>query len=132
MFRTESRATHFYREPTKAPVKVSNVGLLANFIEGSIELPFNMNLPGVPIRCGTAGCVGGFSGALWPSDGFIPPDTRLAQNTGLDHNVANQVCYCPKTEDGERLDYCQITRSMAVATLRRLDATGEVWFDTSE
>ena len=132
MFRTESRATHFYREPTKAPVKVSNIGLLANFIEGHIELPFDMDRTTSPTTCGTAGCIGAFSGALWPSDYHLDPELRLAQNTGLDSDVAFQVCWRPKTEEGNRLKYCQITRSMAVATLRRLDATGEVWFDTSE
>lgn len=109
---------------------VANINALADFIESHTELGFDMAKPTVPHSCGTNGCIGGFSAALWPEivkphDGPVPSwnDDKLAEKLGISREDHDELCYgCGP------LLYEEITRPVAVAALRRLAETGVIHF----
>ena len=131
--------------PTSIEVKEkkSNIALLADFIESHIEFGFNMSNSDNP-RCGTSACIGGFGLALWSKKttpmgiSMEPIRPIIGDKLGLNYGEVTDLCFHPvaKTShlvpDMHIISYESITRSMAVAALRRLDKTGEIYFDTSE
>lgn len=130
--------------PQPAPILNSaNILQLAQFIASHRELPFDMAEATAPTRCGTAGCIGGFAAALWPSqcaddDGYFDNDAT-ARQLGLDTRQAQHLFYlgrfddrCTFADTGEQAMFDDITRAGACQTLRRLADTGQVTWHVAE
>lgn len=125
-----------------------NILALADFIERA-EYEFDMSIPRAKPACGSAGCIGGHAAVLWPDlrvdDSNLEEDATLSNENNLLNFTWNQpllqaclditqyehkiLCFHTFNRDGERVPYENITREVAVATLRRLAKTGEIYFD---
>lgn len=119
---------------------------LADYIEKA-KYQFNMSESSAYPTCGTAGCIAGHSAVFRPTSGdlqFLEHDDaghimhahmhmeRFASFYGLAFKTAEALCLEPKTVDGTELSYSCVSRSMAVAAIRRLAKTGRVYFDVTE
>jgi hypothetical protein len=117
-----------------------NAAILAAFMETHPELPFDMALSNNP-QCGTAGCIGGFAAALWPEvqadSGTRFDRGKVSEKLGLSEQAGDTLLYPgegtyinprPQFDDLTlmQINYDDITRKGAIATLRRLALTGEV------
>lgn len=105
---------------------------LADFI-ASEKWGFDMRTGFVRPACGSAGCIGGHAAALWPEiardqeyhNGESYFDfTKLQQKLDIDYDTGFKLCYA--SPGGPALH--EVTRAMAVSTLRHLGETGEVDF----
>lgn len=98
---------------------------LADFMESS-PLSFDMSRWGTPSKCGSAGCIGGFGRVLFY---MFDKDLRdIGQHMELTSEQTEALMFDPVSSRDGPLFYREVTRTRAVATLRRLAATGEVDF----
>ena len=81
--------------------------------------------------CGSAGCVIGHARLFWHADQVARGEnplmtTEIGVRLGLTREQNHQLLFCAK-HGGPA--YGDVTKEMAVATLRHLTRTGEVRFD---
>lgn len=116
-----------------------NVLQLAEFVERG-DYIFNMDEPTATPSCGTAGCIGGHAAVLWadvakPAYGDVTEITfhevALAEKLGLDDGQLERLCFEPEDECERSVPYESVTREVAVATLKRLAETGELYFEVA-
>lgn len=109
-------------------VNSSNILTLADFIESRQDLGFNMNEAYTP-TCGSPGCIGGFSAALWPPAEFRSAGwdhKTLCAKLGITSAQHGRLCYPVLNEDSHGYTMKTCTRETAVAVLRKLATTGKV------
>jgi len=126
-----------YEETKLLPtVNVAAINELADFIE-SEEWGFDMTTASV---CYTAGCVGGSAAKIWVDVSmdvtlllmFGFSTIKLALRLGMPEEDAFKLCYQPESKDGMLIDLFDVNRNMAVAMLRRLGKTGDVFYSLEE
>jgi len=107
--------------------------LLADFIAAG-KYEFDMVQAFADIKCGTAGCIGGHATVLWPDTESLRHwnKKKLAAKLGISETIFENMCLWAVDGDGVCIDLWDVTRSMAVAMLRRLAFTDEMYFDRSE
>ena len=109
---------------------------LADFIEKA-DYGFNMSSPEADPECGTAGCIAGHAAVLWPSvrehhfglPGFSWDGDKLTPFLGISDDQHEDLFFGPAA-DGILLG--DITRSMAVAAVRRFADTGKIEFKLTD
>ena len=110
---------------TNTPNRIA-IYQLADFI-ASESYSFDMEEAASHVECGSAGCIGGHAGVLWPE--LRPPgtctwiDSMLAVKLRISEEQHDLLCY-PEDEIG--IKHSWITRGTAVRCLRRLAETGKV------
>lgn len=127
--------------PHQTPAQ-ANILALASFIASHPELPFDMAEALQPMSCGTAGCIGGFAAALWPSEcQTIEPNGEASFDvTAVGHMLGITKPACSRllfpgdifADTGTAVRYQLITRLGACQTLTRLAATGTVQWHLHE
>lgn len=113
-----------------------NILELADFLEKA-EFIFDMGSALANPECGAAGCIGGHAAVLWEelrqgsysSVGYTFNLSKLGNKLELKEQLTTDLCFNPHDEDGIGMSCLSVTRSMAVATLRRLAETGELYFE---
>lgn len=114
---------------------------LADFIE-SKKYEFNMNRATAQPHCGIAGCIGSHAAVLWPSlrrRPFWSTNLRsyswnvhqLVKKLGFTEHQHDQLLVPTDHNDGH-IFFMHVTRSMAVAALRRLVKTGRFYFSKKD
>lgn len=104
------------------------IGELADFI-ASERYEFNMFDGVAEPRCRSAGCIGGHAAVLWkdvrdgPGRSYGFDGLILRTKLGLSYRQMRRLCY-PDYVGSWR----DITREVAVTTLRRLARTGKIEF----
>ncbi len=92
---------------------------LADFIEEA-SLNFDMDAwYDTKDPCKTVACIGGHASVLF-GIGSGPRSTGARQNLGISIEASEILYFNPEHAEGDYLGLHQITRAMAVATLRRL------------
>ena len=112
-------------------MNVKRLHKLADFMEKA-EYGFNMSDPDADPKCGTAGCIAGHAAVLWPSlreyhedeSNFTWSNERLTAFLDISYEQHEELCFI---SSGLVL-LGEVTRSVAVAAVRRLADTGEVEF----
>jgi len=119
---------------------------LSNFIE-SEKYAFDLDTAKIDESCGTAGCVAGHADALWTSGDYSRSRdydrTIIIDKLSLEGLKYEVLCLTPLDKSGSRLrefgwssngnaNRKAVTRSMAVATLRRYAMSGEVYYDLED
>lgn len=107
-----------------------NLKATADFMEKELEFPFDMDSMCIPSKsCGTAGCIAGFATValnLLPRERASFADPAVIDCLGLTFDEFCDLCY------PEGLEYSEITREMAISTLRHAAATGKIeWPDSA-
>lgn len=108
---------------------------LADFIARA-HYRFDMSSCEAEPLCGSAGCIGGHAAVLWPDVresnagvDFTWDEEKLAAKLGITRATHDALCYLAgENDDDDISDLSDVTRRMAVATLRRLAETGVVTF----
>lgn len=121
----------------KDSINKSAVLELAAFIESG-KYKFDMAEPCVNPFCGTAGCIAGHAAMLWVDvrekieeetvEEFSFSEKKVAEKLGITSNQSHNLFYGTPDGDGGSVDYEDVTRCVAVRTLRHLAETGEIVF----
>lgn len=110
---------------------VAAINRLADFIENG-RYAFDMEAGWADPHCGTAGCIGGHAAVLWKTirdtdwgfEAFGFSEGALAEKLGITLGAVDNLCY--------PFPLKHISRSIAVAALRRLAKTGRVKFSRKD